>query len=229
MKTIAITQSNYIPWKGFFDTIRKADEIVLYDDMQYTRRDWRNRNKIKTPQGVQWLTIPVEVKGRFFQKISETIVSDPHWKASHWKSIQLNYKKAPCFDEMRDFVEYLYRDSRSDNLSQINYWFLTEISKWMGIHTKFCFSSKYTLEEERTDRLVGICKQSEATDYYTGPAAKEYLNEDKFNQAGIKVHYFDYSGYPEYPQLYPPFEHAVSIIDLLMHTGKNFAKFMKQM
>jgi hypothetical protein len=227
LKKVVITQSNYIPWKGFFDAIRTADEFVLYDDMQYTRRDWRNRNKIKTPQGLQWLTIPVLVKGKFSQKINETLVSESQWSQQHWKSIQLNYKKAPCFDEMHDFFDLLYREVPSNNLSEINHWFLTQISKWMGINTTFTFSSQYTLEGERTDRLVNLCKQLKATDYYTGPAAKEYMNEDKFNDEGVKVHYFDYSGYPEYNQLFPPFEHAVSIVDLLMHTGRDFAKFMK--
>ena len=227
MKKVVITQSNYIPWKGFFDAIRTVDEFVVYDDMQYTRRDWRNRNKIKTPQGVQWLTIPVEVKGKFFQKINETVVSDSNWAEQHWKCIFLNYKKAACFNEMKEFIEHLYRAVPSNNLSEINTWFLTQISQWMNLKTKFSSSRQYVLEEERTERLVGICRQLGATDYYTGPAAKDYMNEDKFDLAAIRVHYFNYSDYPEYPQLYPPFDHFVSIIDLLMHVGKDYSKFMK--
>lgn len=227
MKKVVITQSNYIPWKGFFDAMRLADEFVLYDDMQYTKRDWRNRNRIKTPQGVQWLTIPVEVKGKFNQKINETLVSDMNWATSHWKSLSLNYSKAPYFGEMKDFLEHLYMNVPSKNLSEINAWFLIEIGKWMGIEPKISFSSDYKLEEERTDRLVGICNQIGATDYYTGPAAKGYMDESKFDERNIGLHYFDYSGYPQYDQLYEPFDHAVSILDLLVHTGKNFPQYMK--
>lgn len=227
MKKILITQSNYIPWKGYFDAINSVDEFVLYDDMQYTRRDWRNRNRIKTPQGVKWLTIPVEVKGKFSQKINETKVSEPNWAEDHLKSILMNYAKAPAFAEIKDWVIHLYRNVPSDNLSEINYWFLKEITAWMNIPVRFSFSSEYILEEERTERLVSICRQLQATDYYTGPAARVYMEEEKFNQSNIQVHYFDYSNYPEYDQLYPPFDHGVTILDLLMHTGRNFSNFMK--
>ena len=227
MSRALITQSNYIPWKGYFDAINSVDEFVLYDDMQYTKRDWRNRNRIKTPQGPKWLTIPVEVKGKFSQKINETRVSQPDWAEVHLKSILMNYAKAPAFAEMKDWVIYLYRNVPSDNLSEINYWFLKEITAWMNIPVRFSFSSDYTLEEERTDRLIGICKQLQATDYYTGPAAKAYMDEERFNQSDIRIHYFDYSGYGEYHQLYPPFEHAVTILDLIFNTGADCKKYMK--
>src|SRR5438046_4323553 len=91
----AIVQSNYIPWKGYFDLIRRVDEFILYDDVQYTRRDWRNRNLIKTPQGLRWLTIPVEVKGKYYQSIRDTKIADPVWAASHWQTIVHNYGRAP--------------------------------------------------------------------------------------------------------------------------------------
>lgn len=227
MKRIVITQSNYIPWKGYFDSMRIADEFVLYDDMQFTRRDWRNRNKIKTAHGVQWLTIPVEVKGKYFQKINETKVSDQNWAEKHRNTIFLHYKNAPFFKDIKYFVEHLYSGVKSDNLSEINYWFLTEIAKWMEIYPHFTFSSDYILKEERTERLVSICKQLGGTDYFTGPAAKEYMNEVKFSESNINLHYFDYSGYQEYSQIYPPFTHEVSILDVLFNTGKDFNKYMK--
>jgi hypothetical protein len=101
-KTIAIVQSNYIPWKGYFDLIARVDEFILYDDMQYTRRDWRNRNLIKTAQGLQWLTIPVDVKGKYFQRINETQISDANWAEVHWKSIVHTYARAPFFAQYKD-------------------------------------------------------------------------------------------------------------------------------
>lgn len=228
MKKVLITQSNYIPWKGYFDAINMVDDVVLYDDMQYTKRDWRNRNKIKTANGAQWITIPVEVKGKFFQKINETQISEKGWAQDHWKTILHNYRKAPCFDEMKIFFEDLYaRATDTMLLSEVNHLFLKETSSWMGINTTFHFSNKFELKEEKTERLVSICQQLGANVYYTGPAAKAYMNESLFENAGIEIKYLDYSGYPEYSQLYPPFDHAVSIVDLLFNTGADFRKYMK--
>jgi hypothetical protein len=104
----AIVQSSYIPWKGYFDLIRQVDEFILYDDVQYTRRDWRNRNLIKTPHGLSWLTIPVDVKGKYFQSIRETRIADPGWAERHWKTIVHNYSRAPHFDHHRQKLEELY-------------------------------------------------------------------------------------------------------------------------
>src|SRR4051812_8378856 len=107
-KRVAIVQSNYVPWKGYFDLINAVDEFILYDDMQYTRRDWRNRNKIKTPQGPIWITIPLQVKGRYHQRIDEMLVSDPAWAANHWKTLAHNYAAAPCFGEVAEWLQPLY-------------------------------------------------------------------------------------------------------------------------
>jgi hypothetical protein len=119
-KRVAIVQSNYIPWKGYFDLINLVDEFVLFDDIQYTRRDWRNRNRIKTPTGLMWLTVPVVVKGRYYQRIRETVIADPEWNKAHWKSIVLNYARAKHFDTYREFLEELYLGCNERFLSQIN-------------------------------------------------------------------------------------------------------------
>src|SRR5215204_4466106 len=107
-KKVAIVQSNYIPWKGYFDLINLVDEFILFDDMQYTRRDWRNRNIIKTSAGPKWLTIPVAVKGNYFQSIQDTTISDPRWARKHWESIVHSYAKAKSFAMYRDVFEALY-------------------------------------------------------------------------------------------------------------------------
>ncbi|GIV30219.1 MAG: hypothetical protein KatS3mg028_1285 [Bacteroidia bacterium] len=230
MKKIIITQSNYIPWKGYFDGIALADEFVLYDDMQYTRRDWRNRNLIKTPKGLQWLTIPVEVKGKFFQKIRDTKVSDKKWVKDHLKTIQFNYAKAAYFKDVFPFLESIYLEAEKlDYLSDINFLFLRKISDFLEITTpiKFCWEYPYNIEQDKNRRLIEICQLAGATDYYSGPAAKNYMDEHLFKQHGINVHWLDYGGYPEYRQLYPPFEHGVSIIDLLLNEGKEAKQFMK--
>lgn len=227
MKSLVITQSNYIPWKGYFDAINIADEFVLYDDMQYTRRDWRNRNKIKTKDGLKWLTIPVEAKGKYFQKINETKVSDPDWGKNHWASITHSYSKARYFEDYKEIFENLYLNNKEAYLSKINYSFIKVICDILGIKTRFIWSSEFDLKEDRTERLTDICKKCNATDYYTGPSAKVYINETSFTTEKINIHYLDYSGYLPYNQLYGNFIHEVSVIDLIFNEGPNANKFLK--
>jgi hypothetical protein len=227
MRKVAISQSNYIPWKGYFDSINMVDEFMLYDDMQYTRRDWRNRNKIKTKEGAKWLTVPVEVKGKYFQKINETLISDPKWGQDHWNSILHNYNKAPFFKDYKDIFEPLYLNSQEDHLSQVNYNFIKAVCDILGITTKISWSSAYELKEDRNERLVDLCIKTGATDYFSGPAAKAYMDESLFEKENIHVHYYDYSGYPEYHQLHGEFDHAVSILDLLFCEGPESKKYMK--
>ena len=226
-KKIAILQSNYIPWKGYFDLINIVDEFILYDDMQYTRRDWRNRNKIKTPQGLQWLTIPVEIKGKFFQKINETKVSEKDWAKKHWQSILRNYSKAKYFKDYKDIFEELYLTCNEEYLSEINYKFITNINEILEIKTKLIWSSEFELVDGQTEKLLGICKDCNADIYLSGPAAKDYFNEDLAKQENIKVEWMDYSRYKEYEQLNLPFEHGVTILDLIFNQGQNARSFMK--
>jgi len=228
-KKIMITQSNYIPWKGYFDAIRLVDEVILYDDMQYTKRDWRNRNQIKGPNGAQWISIPVEVKGKYFQSIKETKISDQNWGIKHWKMIQANYSKATFFKEYKNLLEDLYTNCDEKYLSLINYHFLEGINNILGISTQMRFSSDFILVDGKTERLIDLCKQLKCTDYYTGPAAKNYINEALFEQENIEIHYLDYTGYPEYPQLFPPFEHGVTVLDLILNTGSDAVKYMKEL
>lgn len=227
MKKIIITQSNYIPWKGYFDSINMVDEFIIYDDMQYTRRDWRNRNQVKTKDGLKWLTIPIEVKGKYFQKINETKISEPDWGEKHWNVIKHNYSRVKYFNEYKNIFEELYLNDKEEYLSKVNYKFMKTICELLGIKTKMRWSSEFKLLEEKTERLVDICKTAGATDYYSGPAAKAYMNEELFEKENIKIHYFDYSGYPVYDQLHGEFTHAVSIIDLIFNEGPNATKFMK--
>lgn len=227
-KTVAILQSNYIPWKGYFDLIDLVDEFILYDDVQYTRRDWRNRNRIKSPQGVTWLTIPVQVKGKYHQRIIDTFVSDSDWAKTHWQTLAHHYGRAPHFRRYAELFEDLYLTCDELQLSRINYRFLRTICGLLEIDTKITWSSDYVLAPGRTERLVELCRQAGATEYLSGPAAKDYLDESLFAAVGIGVQWMDYSGYPEYPQLYPPFEHAVSIVDLLFNMGPEAAKYMRK-
>lgn len=228
LKKVAILQSNYIPWKGYFDMINMVDEFILYDDMQYTRRDWRNRNKIKTPRGLQWLTIPVDSKGKFYQKINETRVMGHDWCKEHLHALSLNYAHAPYFKEYFEQVEDIYHQCEQEEyLSKINYLFLTEICRILGIQTKITWSSDYNLSDGKTERLVNLVKAAGGSEYLSGPAAKDYIVDQFFEDANIRLTYMDYSGYPAYPQLFGEFEHSVSILDLIFNTGKDAPKYMK--
>jgi WbqC-like protein len=220
-KRIAIVQSSYIPWRGYFDLIRKVDEFILYDDVQYTRRDWRNRNQIKTKDGLLWLSIPVEVKGKFTQAIKDVCIMDASWKDRHFKSIAAAYARTPHFREYRDCLEDLYRGATSRRLSEVNRRFIEGLAKILGITTRLSWSMDYELPEGRGERLVALCRQAGATSYLSGPSARGYIEQDAplFAEAGIEVGFIDYSGYGEYPQLYPPFEQRVSVIDLILNAG----------
>lgn len=227
MKRVAIVQSNYIPWKGYFDMIASVDEFILYDDMQYTRRDWRNRNKIKTPQGVQWLTVPVRVKGKYHQKIRETEIEDTGWADGHWKSLVQNYRRTPHFQEIAAWLEPLYLNEPPSHLSQLNRRFIEAICNYLSIQTVISNSWDYTLVEGKTERLAALCGQAGGTEYISGPAAKDYVDEKILKERGMELTWFDYTGYPEYQQLWGEFTHGVTILDLLFNCGKDSHRYMR--
>jgi hypothetical protein len=226
MKKIAILQSNYIPWKGYFDMIAAVDEFILYDDMQYTRRDWRNRNQIKTPQGLHWLTVPVQVKGKYDQKIKDTAIDGSNWAAAHWKALLQNYRRAPYFAEVAAWLEPLYTESYT-NISSLNRRFIEEICHYLNIKTAITNSWDYTLLDGKTERLADLCKQAGGTEYISGPSAKDYVEERIFADMGITLTWFDYANYPEYLQLWGEFTHGVTILDLLFNCGKDSHRYMR--
>ncbi len=226
---IAIQQSDYIPWKGYFDIIRGADEFVIYDDVQYTRRDWRNRNCIKSPNGLLWLTIPVKVKGRYLQQINETEVVSGRWAEKHWKTISLNYSGAKYFEEYEPLFREAYREAAEMKmLAGVNLHFLKLVSKILGINTRLTRSEDYNPAGRGSERILSICLKARANVHLTGPSALNYIDKPAFRKAGVKISIADYSDYPEYPQPWPPFSHNVSIIDLIFCTGKDALKFMKR-
>jgi hypothetical protein len=226
-KRVAIVQSNYIPWKGYFDMIAAVDEFILYDDMQYTRRDWRNRNQIKTPQGVQWLTVPVKVKGKYHQAIRETEIEGAQWAKDHWKTLVQNYRRAPCFNEIAAWLEPLYLSEPPTHLSKLNRLFIEAICAYLGVKTAISNSWDYPLSEGKSERLADLCASAGGTQYISGPAARDYIEEAVFAERGITLAWFDYTGYPEYPQLWGEFTHAVTILDLLFNCGKDAPQYMR--
>lgn len=227
MKKVAIVQSNYIPWKGYFDMIASVDEFVLYDDMQYTKRDWRNRNQIKTPTGTQWLTVPVKVKGKFFQSIRETEIDGDKWCMDHWKALHQNYRRAAHYSTLAESLEPILLQQSYTHLSVLNRTLIEWVCLKLKVATSISSSSDYELCEGRTERLLNIAKQAGASTYVSGPAAREYLSEEMFRDAGITVEWFDHSGYPTYPQLWGPFTHGVTILDVLFNCGDDATHYMK--
>ena len=227
MKKIAILQSNYIPWTGYFDIIRQSDVFVIYDEVQYTKNDWRNRNLIKTPNGLEWLTIPVNQK-KLDQKINETFVSTTNWNKKHWNSILCNYSKSPYFKTYGTVIKELYESLETKNLSEINVFFIKGINRILGIETEIIDSRTLNLSGDKNNRLIEAVKNLNGTHYISGPAAKSYLKTDSFESESIKVEWMDYSFYPEYPQLFGGFNHNVSILDLIFNVGPDAIKFLKK-
>ncbi len=229
MKTIAILQSNYIPWKGYFDLIDRVDEFILYDEMQYTKNDWRNRNQIKTASGPAWLTIPVDTKGKPLQKIEEARVTDHHWCRKHLNALRMNYSRAPFFPEYFPRIEELYRQCEEEEyLTRINERFLRAICEILGITTKISRSTDYHLIEGKTERLVRLVQDAGGSVYLSGPAAQSYIREELFKEAGITLTWMDYAGYRPYPQLFGDFIHNVSVLDLLFNTGKDAIRYIRE-
>jgi hypothetical protein len=233
-KMICINQSNYIPWRGYFDLIRKSNEFIIADSLQYTHRDWRNRNRIKTPSGLRWITIPVAHSGRLFtsQSIERTCIADPHWAVKHLAHFHHVYRRAPCFTEVMDWLVPLYHELAGEAmLSVVNELLLRKLADYLAIKTSIRRTSHYFPAEaldglDRTARIILLCKAARAERYLTGPAAKSYIDEPAMARAGIEVEWMDYSGYQPYPQLWGAFEPLVSIIDLIFNTGSNAIRYV---
>jgi len=218
MKTVVVLQSNYIPWKGYFDLIHDADLFVFYDDVQFTKNDWRNRNRIKTAQGSKWLSIPVGISAA--RLICEVEMPDARWQLSHWDSLRQAYGSRPHFQRYRAFFEDIYLGRNWTHLSELNRSLIERISvELLGVSIAFADSREYAPEGAKQDRLLNLLKALGAERYVSGPAARSYIEAERFAEAGIELCWKDYTGYPVYEQAHPPFEHGVSILDLLFSVG----------
>lgn len=223
--TVGIIQSNYLPWRGYFDFIASVDLFIVYDDVQYTQSDWRNRNKIKTAQGTKWITVPVSY-GKTAQLICDSRIDDrKNWHEDHLNIIKSHYQKAPFLPDVLTLLGP-QRDSSELTISQLNVRLLKSICTYLGIKTPFLKSSDLNVQGYRTDRLVEILQKVNATAYLSGAAADSYLEKEKFREAGISLHYKDYT-YQPYPQLWGDFEGGVSIIDLIANCGPDSARLIR--
>jgi hypothetical protein len=220
MKKAAILQSNYIPWKGYFDIISQVDEFIFYDDVKYSYGDWRNRNKIKTLNGLLWLSVPV---GKPHNRlICDIEIPNADWQRVHWQTISQFYKKAPFFNEYKSFFEHFYLSEMHTNLSDMNIGLIKKICmEILDIKTNFKDSREFNLQGKKEGRVLELLSKTGASLYLSGPGARDYIKEEHFAEKHIELKWMDYSGYPEYKQLFGKFEHAVSILDLIFNVGKD--------
>ena len=219
---VAVIQSNYLPWKGYFDIINDVDVFCFYDEVKYTKNDWRNRNKIYSRNGLQWLTVPI-YKDAIREKISKVKLADEYWQKLHYNLLFNVYKSAKYYHQLELFSRDFYLDKKWQHLSEFNQYSIKKIADYIGIRTQFVNSANYELKGGKIEKLVNLLVKLNATEYVTGPTAKEYLSgyEKLFQQKGVKVIYKNYDGYPSYPQLNRPFQNNVSIVDLIANVEKN--------
>ncbi|TDB35157.1 hypothetical protein TEP_16790 [Stenotrophomonas sp. TEPEL] len=221
---VAILQSSYIPWKGFFDIIHDVDTFVFFDDVQYTTRDWRSRNRVISNGSPIWLSIPAGSDTK--RLINEVQLADHSWQDKHWTTIRHAYGKSPYFKTYADALESVYMARKWDSLSEFNQHMTRTLCDLLGINVRFVDSASLDAQGSKTERLVDVCRKLDATYYLSGPAARAYIEPEQFEQAGIELAYKDYSGYPKYPQSSSEFEHAVSVLDLLFNTGPSAPDFI---
>jgi hypothetical protein len=225
---VVVLQPSYIPWRGYFHQVQKADLFVFYDCVQYDCDGWRNRNQIRTAQGPLWLTIPVRAKGHTSQGMAikdVAIDSAKPWRLKHWRTLEQSYAKAPHFKRAAEWLRGFY--ARTDSyLADFTCDLTVAIARELSItHTRFVRSSTLSLEGTKTDRLLSLLTQLGATHYISGPSARGYMEEDKLAAAGITLEYMHYD-YPDYPQLHGPFLPQISIIDLLFNVGPDAPRYI---
>lgn len=224
-RTVAVLQSNYLPWKGYFDLIHDVDLFIFYDDVQYTKNDWRNRNKVKVPGGAAWITVPV---GQALdRRICDVELHDTHWQEKHWKTLRQYYSQAPYFGLLDNFLRQVYLERSWRSLSELNQYLIVTIARdFLGVTTQFADSRNFQLAGQRLERLLALLRAAGATRYVSGPSGRSYIDPERFSEAGIELTFKSYDGYPEYPQRFPPFDHFVSILDLLCNVGPDAASYV---
>ena len=225
---VGILQPGYLPWLGFFEQMHRSDIFVIYDDVQYDKHSWRNRNKIKTPNGAQWITVPVLIKFNEHTLVNEVkINNDVNWRKKHLFSIRQNYSKAPYYHHYSYIFEEAY-EREWEYLIDLDIHFISKLAEVIGIDTgKITRSSTLGVIGDRIERLIKICKKFNADTFYEGASGKNYIEEEAFSKEGIRVVFQDYR-YPIYDQLYGDFIPYLSGIDLLLNQGEKSLSILMQ-
>ncbi len=224
---VTILQPSYLPWLGFFEQMSRSDKFVLLDDVQYTRRDWRNRNRIRVRENWIWLTVPVQQKSRFSQSLLETRIDNSvSWRRKHLETLRQHYCKAPFFEKYFPRCQQVYEKDWTF-LFDLCLETINLIKEEMGIETPLLRSSEMKLSGEKTERLVSICRELGATHYLSGESGSDYISQEDFSNPGIELEYQNYE-HPVYPQRYPGFVPHLSTIDLLFNCGEQSLSILKQ-
>lgn len=224
---VGIIQSNYLPWRGYFDFIASVDLFVVHDDLQYTKGDWRNRNRIKTPQGSRWITVPVHYT-HTGQRICDTVIDrSTDWAGFHRRLLRQNYAGTPGLERIEALLAPL-DDANLETLSALNLRLIRNICDELGIGTPIVLSSEFAVQGRKTERLIEILRATGATTYLSGPAADAYLDRNLLHEANVALEYKSYD-YPPYDQPWPPFDPAVSIVDLIACTGSSARDYLRSM
>lgn len=225
---VATIQSSYIPWRGYFDIIHEVDLFIFLEDVQYTERDWRNRNKIRLLNGgSSWITIPVGKVDRDTMLCDVSIKGDL-WREVHYGKIRENYLKAPFYAEIEPVLSFFYKKNKWDNLSKMNQVMIKEICRYLEIKTPMTTSLDYPSKYKKSERIIHLLKQVGATEYLSGPSAKSYLEENRFAEECITLTYQSYEGYPEYQQIAGQFDPYVSVIDLMAMKGRDSRRWITE-
>jgi len=221
---VAIHQPQYLPWLGYFDKIEKTDIFVILDNVQYKKNEWQNRNRIKTANGWQWLTVPVQYK--FPERIDQVKINNRiDWKRKHLNAIVINYGRSLYFNKYRSFFEGVY-SQEWEYLVDINVCLINFLIKALGINTETLMASKLRLREDPTDRLIDICKEVGANTYLAGKDGRNYMDIEKFEKENIKVIFQDFQ-HPIYNQLFGEFESYMSVIDILFNYGEDSLRILR--
>lgn len=215
---LAVHQPQYMPWLGYFHKIANCDLFIFLDDVQYKKREFQNRNQVKTPKGAVWLTVPVITKDKFHQKINEVLIDNStDWRKEHLKTLEHNYAHAKYYKDHIGFFRDLYGRSW-DRLTEISMAIISYTLSYLKINTPYRYSSEFQVTTQSTQRLIDLCKKTGADSYLSGPGGRSYMEEDMFKDSGIRLTYQNFE-YPAYPQLYGPFEPYLASVDMLFNCG----------
>lgn len=224
---VSVHQSQYLPWLGYFHKIVQSDLFVFLDNVQYKKREFQNRNKIRAPEGYLWLTVPVKTRGRYEQKIREVEIDNTeNWQHKHWETIKKCYHRAKGFDVYTGFFEDVYKKEWK-YLTELNCHIIKFILQCFGIQTPVKYETELEIEGESTVRIVNICKKINADAYLSGQGGKDYMDESLFDKEKIKLEYQQFV-HPEYKQQYEPFMPFMSAVDLLFNYGEESKQFFRK-
>jgi len=224
---VAAIQPSFIPWRGYFDIIASVDLFVLLDDVQFTKRDWRNRNKIKTPNGTEWLTVPVVYNSRSQLILDTRIDYSQPWGKQFHSTLRANYSRAPFFDQLPSLISDV-GSGEDATISELDSKLIKRVCSYLGISTPILFSAGLGVEGTKTDRLINLLRKLKATTYLSGPSADAYLDKDAFRRHGIGLEYKSYD-YPPYPQQWGTFDGAVTVLDLIANCGASARNYLRSL